>query len=302
MRPRYVLVGVDERSDAIGAARFAVSEAAERRLDLMLAFGYTALVERPAAPGGPALDRRHRAQTVLREVAQHLVLPAAMEIELVAEDVPPLTLLARLAPEAERIVLGRHHLGMRERVPDPSLASRLAEEVGCPVVIVPPGSRPGQRPSTVRAPVVVALDGETDAASALRVAFDEAERHGLMVLALHAEPLTSLTSQAEDDTRDLAEILAGWKADHPDIAVRTLVCPAEPSDLIVQASRDAALLVVGRPHEPRLGAWSRSVAGEVLKLARCPLVLAPPAYSASEGTRTGGTRTGDTRTGGTRTG
>lgn len=297
MLPRYVLVGVDERSDAIVAARFAVSEAAARGLDVVLAFGYAALVEHPSAPGGPALDRRHRAQTAVREVAQHLVLPAAMEIELVAEDVPPLTLLARLAPEAERIVLGRHHLGMRERVPDASLASRLAEEVGCPVVIVPPDSHPAPRASTVRTPVVVALDGETDAASALRVAFDEAERRGLMVLALHAEPLTSLTSQAEDDTRDLAEILAGWKSDHPDIPVRTLVCPAEPSDLIVQASRDAALLVVGRPHDPRSGAWSRSVAGEVLKLARCPLVVAPPVYSGP-----GRSAVGDTRTGGTRTG
>jgi nucleotide-binding universal stress UspA family protein len=211
-----------------------------------------------------------------------------MAIETVVEDSTPFDLLTRLGADAAQVVLGQHHLSIRERIPDASLGSELAAALDCPVVIVPPGL-PGNHGA--RPPVVVALDGETDAHAALEIAFDEAELRRLMVIALHAAPLATLPSHTTDDERDLAEILAGWKADHPDVVVQTLVTPAEPTELIIQASRNAALMVVGRPHEPGLGAWSRSVAGAVLKLAHCPLVIAPgggaPGRPASRARRPG---------------
>lgn len=272
MGDRCVLVGVDDRTGAVDAARFGAEEAASRGSSLMLAYGYAALPADPAVPGGPAADRLRRAEAAVRQVAQRLVVPAAMRIRSRVEDVTPLELLSRLAADADLIVIGQHHLSVRERVPDPSLGSRLADRVDCPVAVVP---LPRRRERVVRPPVVVALDGETSAQAALEIAFEEADRRQLMLLALHAAPLEELHADLAGDERDLAEILAGWKADHPDVVVRTLVTPAEPTELIIQASRNAALMIVGRPHEPHRGAWSRSVAGAVLKLARCPLMIAP---------------------------
>lgn len=273
MNDPYVLVGVDDRPDAVTTARVGVEEARLRGLDLVLAFGYADLPVRLSAPGGAELDRHGRAAQALRSVAAHLVLPARTRIELVSEPVEPLTLLTRLGARADRIVLGQHHLGIRERVPEPSLGSRLSASVDRAMVFVP--GRVRAEPAA-RAPIVVALDGEAAAGPALALAFDEAELRRRPILALHAESLQALPADRGDDERDLAEILAGWKADHPDVPVRTLVCPAEPTDLIVQVSRDAPLMVVGRPHGPGHGGWSRSVAAAVQKLARCPLVIAPP--------------------------
>jgi nucleotide-binding universal stress UspA family protein len=271
MDPRYVLVGVDDRMDAVAAARFGAEEAAARGLGLMLAYGYAGMPVRAQSPGGPAIDRLRRATAAVHRVAEHLVLPAEMALETTVEDAAPLELLGRLAERADRIVIGQHHLSVRERIPDPSLGTQLADVVSCPVLIVPaqPRARRG------RPPVVVALDGETDAGAALELAFEQAERRQLMLLALHAAPLHTLRSSHQGDERDLAEILAGWKADHPDVTVQTLVSAADPSDLIVQASRNAAVMVIGRPRQRQLGGWSRSVAGAVVKLARCPLVIAP---------------------------
>ncbi len=274
MTDPYVLVGVDDRPDAVAAARFGLREAADRGLALVLAYGYAPLPVRPAAPGGPELDRRRRAMKAVLDAAAGLVAPAAMSIETVVEDAPPLDLLTRLGRNADLIVLGRHHLGIRERVQDPSLGSRLVDRVRCPVVVVPADA--GREPAA-RSPVVVALDGETAAVEALELAFDEAERRRRMILALHAGPLTALPARCAAEERDVAEILAGWKADHPDVVVRTLICPAEPTELIVQASRDAALMVIGRPHAAAGGGWSRSVAAAVLTLAHCPLAIAPAA-------------------------
>jgi nucleotide-binding universal stress UspA family protein len=220
-------------------------------------------------PNGPDADRLRRATAVVDAVASQITGSAVPAIETVVDDTVPLDLLSRLAGEADRILIGQHHLTMWERIPDSSLASQLADVVHCPVVVVPREPRARRD----RSPVVVALDGEVDAHGALGIAFDEAERRQTMLLALHAAPLESLGSGHADDERDLAEILAGWRADHPDVPVQTMVTAADPSDLIVQASRDAAVMVIGRPRESTRGAWSRSVAGTVLKLARCPLLI-----------------------------
>ena len=84
-----------------------------------------------------------------------------------------------------------------------------------------------------------------------------------------------------DDLVTLAEILAGWKADRPDVTVHTVILPGEPVEVIVDASTKAGLMVVGRPHQPRLGSWTRSVARAVLRAAHCPLAIVPPSDSAN---------------------
>jgi hypothetical protein len=66
------------------------------------------------------------------------------------------------------------------------------------------------------------------------------------LLVVHAAPLAELASGEHDTRRNLAEILAGWKADYPDIAVETFLL-AGPPRTVPSVSADVQLLVVGGP-------------------------------------------------------
>jgi nucleotide-binding universal stress UspA family protein len=81
----------------------------------------------------------------------------------------------------------------------------------------------------------------------------------------------------EQDTRlNLAEILAGWKADYPDIDVETMLLVGAPRDAVPSVSADVQLLVVGTPYRGREWTrWIRSVARTVLDRATCPVAVIP---------------------------
>ena len=64
-------------------------------------------------------------------------------------------------------------------------------------------------------------------------------------------PLAELDSGEQNTRLNLAEILAGWKADYPDIEVDTLLLAGSPRDTVGSASADAQLLVVGSPYRGR---------------------------------------------------
>jgi nucleotide-binding universal stress UspA family protein len=58
------------------------------------------------------------------------------------------------------------------------------------------------------------------------------------------------------------------------VVVDTLLLAGEAEERILQASRHAALVVVGRPHIAAVGGWLRSVARAVLDQSGCPLAVA----------------------------
>jgi nucleotide-binding universal stress UspA family protein len=128
---------------------------------------------------------------------------------------------------------------------------------------------------TSRQPVVVAVDGTTAATSALRVAFDEAALSRLPLTVLHARPENDTAAETAERQVNIEEILAGWKADQPDVAVHCEVAPGDTADVIAASAEHAALMVVGRPHRRHVGSWARSVANAVLSHCACPLVLVP---------------------------
>ena len=126
-----------------------------------------------------------------------------------------------------------------------------------------------------RKPIVVALDAATAAGPALEFAFDEAAQRQVDLTVLHARPVGESAVAVNEDLVTLAEILAGWKADRPDVNVRTVILPGEPGEVIIDASTEACVMVVARPHQPHLGSWTRYVARAVLRAAHCPLAIVP---------------------------
>ena len=90
-----------------------------------------------------------------------------------------------------------------------------------------------------------------EAATAL--SFDEASRRGVDLLALHASSHVGVFPVLGMDWRDresegeevLAERLAGWQEEYPDVHVwRLLVCD-RPSRWLLEQSEHAELVVVG---------------------------------------------------------
>jgi nucleotide-binding universal stress UspA family protein len=152
-------------------------------------------------------------------------------------------------------------------------ASTVASMSRRPVVAVPRGWTVRHND---RRPVAVAIDGRHPSSSTLGHAFTEASLRRVPVLVVHTAPLAEL-SPGEQDTRvNLAEILAGWKADYPDIDVGTLLLAGSPRDTVATASAEAQLLVVGSPYRGREWVrWIRSVARVVLDQAICPVAVVP---------------------------
>ena len=128
--------------------------------------------------------------------------------------------------------------------------------------------------------MVVALDGETPAAPALKVAFAEARLRDARLVVLHAEPISASAREVDAARFDVGALLARWKQDHPDVAISTAIVAGDPDAQLIRWSKSAAVLVVGRPHEHRWGSWIRSVARSVMRQTHCPLIVAP--YATSE--------------------
>jgi nucleotide-binding universal stress UspA family protein len=102
------------------------------------------------------------------------------------------------------------------------------------------------------------------------------------VLVVHSVPPAELSSSEQDTRLNLAEILASWQTDYPDIDVNTLLLAGAPRDTVPLASIDVQLLVVGSPYRGREWArWIRSVARAVLDRATCPVAVIPQQHPRS---------------------
>jgi nucleotide-binding universal stress UspA family protein len=143
-------------------------------------------------------------------------------------------------------------------------------------VVPPRWDRVGRRPRSV----VVALDVETPARAVLDFAFEQAELEHTGVVALHTAT-TADSSLASEERASVWEMLAGHRQDHPDVEVVARVIPGEPKETIIGQSITAGMMVVGRPHQRRMGSWTRSVAHAVLADTHCPLAIVPEADVAS---------------------
>ncbi|MDU0293482.1 universal stress protein [Saccharothrix longispora] len=133
--------------------------------------------------------------------------------------------------------------------------------------------------------IVVGVDGSPSSLTALRWAVDEAKLRGAVVeavLAWHVEysmvigPMSAAVAAGMDrdklreDSRALLEELVGGTGGD----VRAVLAEGDARDVLVRASRDAALLVVGsRGAGPIRGVLLGSVSSYCVHHAHCPVVV-----------------------------
>ena len=227
--------------------------------------------------------RATAAEELVASVHAQLAISPRVHVHTMVEPGDATAVLETVARQGEMLVLGRDDVSWGERILRGAITSQVARRVACPVVVVPRGWHTGHvgKPQ----PVVVALDGETSAESALSVAFREAQLRQTGLVVLHAEHIGTSSRDVAAAGFDLAVLLSRWKQDHPDVTVSTTVVSGDPDAELVRWSRSAAVLVVGRPHQSGWGSWMRSVARNVMRQTHCPLIIAPPTPAPVKGRR-----------------
>ncbi|MFF4577834.1 universal stress protein [Streptomyces sp. NPDC001389] len=180
-----------------------------------------------------------------------------------------------------------------------SSSRAVAGSARCPVVVVPHEDRAVEDPWGASAGrVVLGLHAAETPEDVLRFAFAEAAARGTTVQVVSAYavppgPTTLVDAPFEvvppegladggdgvpaerEMLRAQTERLAPLRARHPDVPVEQAVVPGDAAGRLVEASRSAALVVVGRHHPRRRSLLMGSVAHAVLHHAHGPVAVVP---------------------------
>ncbi|MFR0354571.1 universal stress protein [Streptomyces sediminimaris] len=274
MTSQHVAVGVDGSLTAVRALDWAAQEAVHRGAGLHIVHAVADLDE-----AGPVL-----ASAVSRIEEHHPLLPVTAE-PVVGGAVE---VLLRASEDAVLTVVGNRGLGGITGALFGSVSVRLAAHAHGPVLVV----RGDHRCDEGRE-VLLGLGGDADA-DAAAYAFEEAERRGVPLRVLHAWshrhvgpelpsviPATS-PGQRELARRDAAEeavarfSMAELRQKHPGVGVESHTVRAAAGHVLLEATRDAGLVVVGvHRHADRHVTRPGSVVHTLLHRSHCPVAIVP---------------------------
>lgn len=286
-KSRGILVCVDGSAASDAAVAWAAREATMRGLPITLMHAVP-----PVVVGWPAGKLYADIPEWQREIAEQVIDQARlvvavnvagadrpeMRTEIIYSSVLPT--LIDTSRDAWMIVVGRQGLGALGRLLLGSVTAGLLQHAHCPVAVI--HTEEGAAP-TSDAPVLVGTDGSPASEDAVALAFDEASRRGVDLVALHAWSDVGVFPMLGMDWRDseakghelLAERLAGWQEQHPDVRVKRLIVCDRPSRWLLEEAQRAQLVVVGSHGRGGFaGMLLGSVSSHVAQSAMVPVIVA----------------------------
>lgn len=295
---RGIVVGVDGSPGSHAAVRWAARDAELRKVPLTLAHVL------PAAAGTRLASSVAAGRTRGRIDAGQQVLDAALriaeescqqgltQIYLEMPSGTTVSTLTKLSKDAHLVVAGCRGVGSLRGRHLGSVSSGLIHDARCPVAVIHDDVQ--MAPDSERAPVLVGIDGSPESEVAIAVAFEAASRRKVDLVAVHAwkapgvmDPIVSLPGPGWPELRShedkiVAERLAGWGEQYPDVVVRRMIARNDAAPELVGTSKSAQLVVVGsRGSGGFAGMLFGSVSAAVVMLSHVPVIVARKSVAES---------------------
>ncbi|MGW3356860.1 universal stress protein [Streptomyces bungoensis] len=288
--PRTITVGLDGSPESRAAADWAAREAELRGLPMKLV-----QVREPVPEpmrSGTGVPRAEGWGRIPRESAEGLRLRHP-GVEVITEQLTgsPAEALADAAEDAELLVLGSRGLSGLGGFLVGSVGHAVVAHTERPVVLVRAGEQGAAEKQTNEAgraagPVVLGLDVADPDETLLAFAFEAAARRHVPLHVVHAwnpppyyaygmalEPAVE-REMAKGDVVILSEVLRPWREKHPDCKVVEQSQYGSPALLLIDASHEASLVVVGRRmRRSAVGAHIGIVTQAVLHHAVAPVAV-----------------------------
>ena len=255
-RRHGILIGYDGSDDADSAVAWAARAARLRQEPVVVVIAEDT--------GADSIGLRWWPQSYWRELGERAVSllheAGVTNVRVERHTGALVPALVPLAQDATMLVLGSRGHGRAGQTFVGSTSQRAAGHAPCPVVVVrEPTNGASQR-------IVVGVDGSAGSAEALDFACRQAEAEQQRVLVLHGG------SPGGADAPDVDAVVARAREGHPGVPLEAESVEEAAAQALVDASADAALVVVGsrglRTYDAqRLG----SVSHDVLGRARCPV-------------------------------
>lgn len=280
-----IVAAVDGSDEAVEALRWAAGMA-EQENRLLRVVGAVGIVTGGYAPVATmaysvvADAARHDAQRAVDAGVEEAraVAPAVTVSGDVIEGRAALA-LNEISTRSHVLIMGRRGLGGIKGLLLGSVSTNVAAHANCPVVVV-------SRPAPTSGPVVVGVDGSHAARAAIGYAFEQADRLGTSLLAVHGYGGFSSSAffdhgdqvlrQLHDEAEALvSEQLAGFAGRYPDVSVDTATGIDTPAQRILDAAHGAQLIVMGsRGRGGFRGLLFGSTSQTVVQVAQCPVMIA----------------------------
>ncbi|MFJ5260089.1 universal stress protein [Streptomyces sp. NPDC088387] len=295
---RTVTVGLDGSAESRSAAEWAAREARLRDLPLKLVQVWEPVPAPMAqAPLLGAETHQHWSERVPRETADGIRLRhPGVEVSVEQATGTPAEALVDAAKDAELLVLGSRGLSGLGGFLVGSVGLSVVAHAEVPVVLVRAGEQaadehqmdPAGIPSAASPfrPVVLGLDADTPADAVIDFAFAEAARRDTGVRVVYCRRLPpyyayglAMDSGLNDElfreeTAALTKILRPWRHKHPGTEVVLRPRIGSAADHLIDASREASLVVIGRRIRRRaFGAHIGPVTHGVLHHAASPVAV-----------------------------
>jgi len=282
-RTGRVLVATSGSTASESAITFAARTAASRGLSLELVFVVPTAAS--AGPYGVAPD------VLVRDAGRRVL---AQGEELAGRVAPEVDVTSTLligsradavvehAHDADLVVVGAAPHDLLGRFWTGSTVTGIAARATSPVAVIPRDFAGGSKPQ-----VLVGLKSTRHADALLATAFAVASQTDSGLRIVHAWQMLSPYDNAVADRlptpvweveegRRIESLLIDLRMAHPAVPVQVDLVHGQPGRVLVEAAREAGVLVISRPLHGgfvhHLGATARAV----LREAGCPILVVPP--------------------------